>query len=156
MSGRTHQALSHIETWKFPEKKFVFRKTILIKQTNMLGNTYFSNYIDWMGEAREKLFLMHPSAKVFLQENTNIVMVTHTLHYQFKDNSFFGDEIRIEVNTKDILDYSLVIVFRYFNESNEKLIGEGWQKICFWDKKTNKPCKIPQIFLDLAIPLKER
>ena len=150
------QLLNQIGAWKFHQNKFTYKKTVLIKQTNMLGNTYFSNYIDWMGEARERLFLMHPAAGAFLKKYMNIFMITHTLHHRFLENSFFGDEIRIEVTTKDILDYSLIIVFRYFNESNEKLIGEGWQKVCFWDQQTDKPCKVPQILLDLAKPLCEK
>lgn len=156
MVENAEQLLNQIGTWKFPGEKFIYKKTVFIKPTNMLGNTYFSNYIDWMGEAREKLFLTHPAAGPFLKKNMNISMITHTLHHRFLENSFFGDEIRIEVTTKDILDYSLIIVFRYFNETSKKLIGDGWQKVCFWDQQANKPCKVPQLFLDLAYPLKEK
>ena len=148
-------SLNQIGKWKFPEKKFNYSRTIFIKQTNMLGNAYFSNYIEWTGEARESLFLMHPAARIFLTENPHISMITQALHHRFLENLFFGDSIRIEVTTRDILDHSLILVFRYFDETSGKLIGEGWQKICFWDKKIDKPCKMPQIFLDLAIPLKE-
>ena len=155
MAKVTSELLNQIGNWKFPGKKFIYKKAVLIKQTNMLGNTYFSNYIEWMGEARESLFLTHPAASIFLSENANISMITQIVHHRFLENSFFGDQIRIEVTTKDILDHSLILVFRYFNEANEKLIGDGWQKVCFWDKETNKPCKMPQILLDLAIPLKE-
>src|SRR3989338_8399696 len=101
MGKDTKSQLSQIGVWKFPGKKFCYQKTVLLKQTNMLGNTYFSNYIDWMGEAREQLFLMHPSAAPFLSENANIFMITHTLHHRFIDNAFFGDQIRIELTTKD-------------------------------------------------------
>lgn len=156
MGKNAESLLDQIGVWKFPDKKFIYRKTVLIKQTNMLGNTYFSNYIDWMGEAREQLFLLHPAASAFMRENNNIFMITHTLHHEFLDNSFFGDQIRIEMTAKDMLDYSLILVFRYLNEANEKLIGEGWQKVCFWNKQTNKPCKVPQILLDLAKPLCEK
>jgi len=155
MTEDNEQLLSQIGTWTFPQKKFIYKKKVLIKQTNLLGNTYFSNYIDWMGEAREELFLIHPAARAFLEKHMNIFMITHTLHHRFLESSFFGDQIRIEVTTKDILDYSLIIVFRYLNEANEKLIGDGWQKICFWDRQTDKPCKVPLIFLDLAKPLCE-
>lgn len=146
-------SLNQIGKWKFPDKKFVYRKTVLIKQTNMLGNTYFSNYIEWMGEAREGLFLMHPAARVFLIENAHISMITQVLHHRFLENSYFGDQIRIEVTTRDILDFSLILVFRYFGETSGTLVGEGWQKICFLDNQAGKPCKVPQIFLDLAEPL---
>jgi acyl-CoA thioesterase FadM len=147
--------MTKIGEWKFPDSSFTYFKEVFFKQTNMLGNTYFSNYIEWMGEAREKLFLSHPSAPIYLNENPSIIMITHTLHHRFLKNSYFGDRICIEVKTNEILDYSLIILFKFINVSDNTIIGEGWQKVCFWNKQTDKPCKVPQIFLDLALPIKE-
>jgi len=148
------KTLDLIGKWKFPDRKFVCTKDITFKQTNVMGNTYFSNYIEWQGEAREKLFLSHPAAGVFLLDNPHIFLITHSLYHKFIAHSFFGDQLKIEVTTKDIMDYSVTMIFEYWNARTEKKIGEGWQKVCFWDRKINKPCKIPQIFLDLAIPIK--
>lgn len=156
MKSKTeHSNLAQIGSWKFPEKKFLYEKSILIKQTNLFGNTYFSNYIEWQGEAREKLFLSHPAALDFLKENLDIFLVTHTLHHEFISNTFFGDKLRIELTTKNILDYSFVINFQYFNNQTNQLVGKGWQKICFINRVSNQPCKVPQLFLDIAIPIQE-
>lgn len=151
----TGSSLDQVGKWRYPEKKFVYEKTVLIKQTNVMGNTYFSNFVEWQGEAREKLFLSHPAALTFLKENPHIVLVTHTLHHRFLANAYFGDTIRIELTTRDILDYSLRIVFRFYHSATNVFIGEGWQKICFVDARHNQPCKIPQIFLDLAVSIQE-
>ena len=147
--------LNQIGRWRFPDKKFIYEKTVLIKQTNLLGNTYFSNFIEWQGEAREKLFLTHPAALAFIKEYPNILLVTHTLHHRFLSNAYLGDTIRIELTTGDIMDHSFKIMFRYYSSSDGVLIGEGWQKICFLDTNVNRPCKTPQIFLDLALPIQE-
>lgn len=155
MSKNQSKALDIIGKWKYPGKKFICEKTVLIKQTNLLGNTYFSNYIEWDGEAREKFFLSHPAALEFLKTNSNIAMITHSLFHRFFANAYFGDHIRIELTTKDILDYSLVIIFRHFRIGTNLLIGEGWQKICFMDNNTDKPCPLPRIILDLAESIKE-
>ena len=154
MNAPVPDPIALIGKWKFPQKKFSCEKCITFKQTNVMGNTYFSNYVEWQGEAREKLFLSHPSAGAFLLANPNIFLITHSLYHKYISHSFFGDQLRIEVTSKDILDYSLVMVFEYWNVRTEKLIGEGWQKVCFWDRGVNKPCKVPQIFLDLASPLR--
>lgn len=145
-----------IGKWKFPEKIFSLEKIITFKQTNVMGNTYFSNYVEWQGEAREKLLLCHPSASVYLKENPHIFLVTHSLGHRYIGNTYFGDRIRIKLTSKNILDYSLMIIFRYYNTNGDTLIGEGWQKVCFWDRKLNKPCKIPQFFRDLAEPIQEK
>lgn len=155
MSNEGNEGLDQIGKWRYPHKKFLYEKTVLIKQTNLLGNTYFSNFIEWQGEAREKLFLAHPASLAFLRRHPEILLVTHTLHQRFIDNAFFGDVIRIELTTADILDYTLKIIFRYYRQGEDVLIGEGWQKVCFWNKEGNQPAKIPQLFLDLALPIQE-
>ena len=155
MSERRAQSPTQIGKFRFPKNKFVFEKQVLIKQTNVLGNTYFANYIEWEGEAREKFFLSHPEATEFLKAHSNILMVTHSLFHRFHSNSYFGDVVRIELTTRNILDYSLVIVFRHSKHVKNILVGEGWQKICFFDKTANRPCPIPRIFLDLAESVKE-
>lgn len=147
--------VKNIGKWKFPDKKFVYEKTVLLKQTNLMGNTYFSNYIEWQGEAREKLLLSHPAAREFLKENPSLKLITHSLFHRFVQDAFFGSSIKIEVTAKEILDYSLVIVFRYFDRERNSLIGEGWQKICFSDIHLNQICPVPQIILDLAQPIRE-
>lgn len=152
--GSQEKVLGLIGKWKFPGERFVCTKDITFKQTNVMGNTYFSNYVEWQGEAREKLFLSHPAAGTFLLKNPNIFLITHSLYHKFIVHSFFGDRLRIEVTSKDILDYSVTMVFEYWKERSETKLGEGWQKVCFWDRVINKPCKIPQIFLDLAVPIK--
>lgn len=148
--------LDLIGKWKFPEAKFSYEKMITFKQTNVMGNTYFSNYVEWQGEAREQFLLCHPATNAFLSSNSHIFLVTHSLGHRFIANTYFGDRISIEITSKNILDYSLIMVFRYRGISAENLVGEGWQKICFWDRKLNKPCRVPQIFLDLAAPVQEK
>ena len=148
-------AVSLIGKWKYPEKKFTYEKIVLIKQTNVLGNTYFTNYIEWEGEVREKFFLSHPGALEFLKSYPNIIMVTHSLFHRFFANAYFGDRVRVELTTKDILDYSLFVVFRHYKVGPDLLLGEGWQKICFLDQNTEKACRVPQIILDLAESVKE-
>jgi len=82
-------------------------------------------------------------------------MITHSLFHRFFANAYFGDQIRSELTTKDILDYSLRIIFRHFKVGTNLLIGEGWQKICFMDNNTDKLCPLPRIILDLAESIKE-
>lgn len=155
MYKREKTELDRIGTWRYPMGKYSYEKNVLIKPTNLTGNTYFSNYIEWQGEARESFFLTHPAAKSFLKNYPHLALLTNSLYYRFIEESTFGDRLRIDLTTKEILDYSLLIVFRYYNSQTEKLIGEGWQKICFWDNNLNQPAKVPQLFLDLAISVRE-
>lgn len=142
-----------IGKWKYPKDKFVYEKQILLKQTNLFGNTYFSNYIEWQGEAREKFFLEHPNAETFLKSNQHLKMVTHSLYHRFLENAFFGDKIRIEVTSKEVLKYSFMLILKYFNVENGRAIGDGWQKIGFYNEKRRSLWPVPKIFLDLLLPV---
>ncbi len=141
-----------IGKWKYPGKKFIYEKQVLLRQTNVFGNTYFLNYVEWQGEAREKFIFEHPSARLFLKNNQYIRMITHSLYHRFLNNTFFGDSVQIEVTAKEISRHSFILVFEYFNERHD-MIGEGWQKIGFYDEKQQMLCPVPQIFLDLLLPV---
>ena len=146
---------SVIGQWKFPGLKFVFEKPILLKETNIMGNTYYDNYITWQGEARERLLLNHPDLPQWMKLNPHIKMMTHSTHHRFFKETTFGDIVRIEATTREIKYCSFIMVFRFFNSRLNELLGEGWQRICFSNLKTNKLCPIPRLILDLIEPLQE-
>lgn len=142
-----------IANWKYPKEKFVYEKQVLLRQTNLFGNTYYSNYIEWQGEARERFLLEHPAADEFFKSNKTLRMITHSLYHRFDDNTYFGDRLRIEVTAKSVLKYSFMLVFEYFNAKSNKLVGHGWQKIGFYDELKQGFSPVPQLFLDLLLPV---
>lgn len=149
------QPPSKVERWRFPDTKFIYEKRVVLKHTNLEGNTYYDNYVTWQGEARESLLLSHPSVSEFLKHNSNVKMITHSLFQRFIRDSHFGDALRIEVTSRDIKHCSFVLVFRFYNKQSGTLLGEGWQRICFGDYQTGKLLRIPQLILDLIEPIQE-
>lgn len=152
----TKEEESLVGRWKFPGSKFVMEKAVLLKNTNLMGNTYYDNYITWQGEARESLLLSHPNIKEFLQGSQHIKMVTHSVYQRFVAETTFGDIVRIETTAREVKKCSFIIVFRYFNKATDVALGEGWQKICFIDLKTGRLTQVPQLIFDLIEPLQEK
>lgn len=155
MSQKVKEDGNAIGVWKFPGKKFEFEKQITLKQTNSFTNTYFANYVEWQGEARERLLLQHPKAVEFLRDNPHVILITYCVYHRFVENTFFGDKVRLEVTSRDIQKYNVVLIFRYWNVATGHLVGEGWQKVCFRDMKKNSICEVPQLILDLVEPIRE-
>ena len=145
--------ISSLLRWKYPENKFVYEKDVFLKQTTVMGNTYFSHYVEWQGEAREKFFLTHPAALIFMRTNPGLTLVTHSVTQHITGSTSFGDKVRIEVTTRDIEKYSMKLAFHFY--SKKKLIGDGWQEIGFTNGTTNRKLPIPQLFLDLAESVKQ-
>lgn len=142
--------------WRFPDKKFVYYKQVTLKHTNLEGNTYFDNYLTWQGDAREALLLSHPDIEGFFKNYQYIKMITHSVYQKFIRDSLFGDLIRIEVTSTKVRHCSFVFIYRFYNSRDNKLLGEGWQKICFSDFKTGRLVPTPQHILDLIEPIQER
>lgn len=146
---------SLIGKWKFPDRKFVFEKLVLLKNTNIMGNTYYDNYVTWQGEGRERLLLSHPSVQEFLENSKHIKMITHSIYHRFITETTFGDLVRCEVTSREIKQCSTIMVFRFFNVKNNAILGEGWQRVCFMDLRMNKLCPVPQLILDLIEPIRD-
>ncbi len=146
---------SLIGKWHFQNSSFNFEKQILLKETNIMGNTYYDNYLTWQGEARERLLLAHPSIGEWLKNNKHIKMITHSIGHHFFQETTFGHVVRIEATSRGIKKCSFVMDFSFYNISNNELIGKGWQRICFFDLRSNKLCPVPRLILDLIEPIED-
>lgn len=137
------------------DKYFSFERTVLLRHTNMMGNTYFANYIIWQGEARESCLMMHPNFAEEMQKNQNIAMITHSVYHRFIQETTFGDIIEIRVSAKEIKRYSFTMVFRFYNKKTSAFLGEGWQKITFINRKAKELSPIPSFIREIALRAKE-
>lgn len=140
---------------QLPNKHFSIEKTVFLKDTNLMGNTYFANYIIWQGEAREASLMAHPNFREEMQKNQHIKMITHSLYHRFVQETTFGDVVEIRVTTREIKHCSLVLVFRYYNKKTMAFLGEGWQRLTFVDYRTANLTAMPNFIRDLAIAIKE-
>ena len=142
-------------TVQLPNRYFSIEKTVFLKDTNLMGNTYFANYIIWQGEAREACLMTHPNFAEEMQKNQHIKMITHSLYHRFVQETTFGDIIEIKITTREIKHCSFVLMFRYYNKKTGAFLGEGWQRLTFADSRTGSLTAIPNFIRELAFTIKE-
>ena len=128
----------------------VFKTEIVVtlKDTNVFGNVYFSNFIEYQGVVREKLLLSTvPDLHEMLAGNS-IRLVTVEVYNKYVSNSYFGDRLLTELTTSEInaATCRLNIIFR--NKGTGELVGEGFQRICIVGSK-GKVMRIPSNLLDI-------
>lgn len=140
---------------KLSNKYFLLEKIIFLKDTNLMGNTYFSNYVLWQGEAREAYLMTHPNFREEMQKNQYTKMITHSLYHRFIQETTLGDMVQIKMNTRELKHCSFVIVFKYYNKLTNDFLGEGWQRITFSDVRTGNLTTIPAFIKELALAIKE-
>ena len=140
---------------KLPNKYFSIEKTILLKETNLMGNTYFANYVVWQGEARETYLLSHPRFPEEFAKNQHIKMITHSVYHRFIHETTFGDVVQIKMTSREIKHCSFIMVYRYYNKRTTVFLGEGWQRITFADLRTGNLTVIPIFIQELILAICE-
>lgn len=139
----------------FPDKCFSVEKTVFLRNTNLMGNTYFAEYILWQGEVREAYLLSHPRFKEEYAKNQHIKMITHSLYHRFVQETTFGDVVQIKMTSREVKHCSFVLVFRYYNKRTEAFLGEGWQRITFADLRTGSLTTTPSFIQEIILAICE-
>ena len=126
------------------KEPLTFRHTIdiYLKDSNAYGNTYFARYFEWQGICRER-WLQQCIASDMLQ--TQGVLVTKNAHLDYVRETFPFQAVQCELNTEDVKNCSLKLVFRFTVAGN--VVCTGYQQIVFTthDKRIQR---IPSHILD--------
>lgn len=122
------------------KKIFTFIVKAYLKDTNMLGNVYFSRYFDWQGMAREEFFTkLIPEPDFFLKRSIKLITIEAQMKY-FKEALLF-DTIQIKVTPCNVKIATFELLFKFEKIDTNELIAEGKQRIGF--TKDNEVISIP-------------
>lgn len=124
--------------------KFPFELTVYLKDTNMFGNVYFSRYFEWQGMAREAYFQTVKNYKKILGLGTKLITKRALIDY--KKGCYAFDEIKIEIQVRNVKRSTFEMVFTYTNKKTGEIIAIGEQTIGFADLNWD-PILIPQEIL---------
>lgn len=126
----------------------VFTTEILItlKDTNVFGNVYFSNFIEFQGVIREKFLLATVPDLHDLLTRTCIRLVTIDTYNKYIRNAYFGDVLRVELTTSSIRAASCKLNIVFKNKNTGALIGKGYQSFCVV-KANGKVVRLPDELL---------
>lgn len=126
-------------------KKFLFEKTVYLRDTNAEGNVYFARYFDWQGEAREEFFRSAiPEHQSLMEEGLRIITVEASMQYKLP--SFLFDVIQIEITPCNVKRMTFDLDFKFFHKTTGRLAALGRQCLAFADVKSNKLVPIPEAF----------
>ena len=129
-------------------KPFVFEKRVYLTDTNAEGNVYFSRFFDLQGIAREEFFRQNVLDHMeIMQSGTRLITTNAWMVYQHEAHLF--DEIAVQVQTANLKQMSLELVFTFTDKAGGKVIGRGGQKLAFSDRN-GRLITIPASILENA------
>jgi acyl-CoA thioesterase FadM len=123
-------------------KKFTFLRTVYLGDLNIFGTTYFASYFIWQGVAREAFFKdIVKDHNKFMKKRIKLITIEATM--KFKGTAKLYDDIEINIIPVEVTLTTVKLVFKFFNKTTGKPIGEGSEKIGFTNLR------------DIIIPLPE-
>ena len=126
---------------------FIYNKTVYLGDTNAEGNVYFANYFRWQGEAREAFYAAHFPLDIWQQ--TGLKLITCDASVRYKKETVFYNELQIQVQTANIRNMSVELLFTYILKDTSLRVAYGKQRIAFADA-LGKLITIPQPIKDMA------
>jgi len=128
------------------ERVFKTEIMVTLKNTNVFGNVYFANFIEYQGVVREQFLLANVPDLHNLMAEQKIRLVTVDTYNRFISNAYFGDILVVELTTSEIKAATCRLNITFKNKATDELIGEGYQRICVVSEK-GKVIRIPETFL---------
>ena len=129
---------------EIPEK-FLFKTEISVRisDINYGGHLGNDSLLSIIHEARVR-FLKHLGYSEKDVEGIGIIMNDAAI--QYKAESFYGDELLIEVGVMDFSKIGCDIVYRITNSDNKKEIALAKTGIVFFDYENKKVAPLPEKF----------
>ena len=128
------------------KRVFTTEIAVTLKDTNVFGNVYFSNFIEYQGVIREKFLLATVPDLHDLLASSSIRLVTVDTYNRYVSNAYFGDILEIQLTTSEIKAATCRLNIRFKNKKTGELVGEGYQRFCVVSAKGNV-IRIPEPLL---------
>jgi acyl-CoA thioesterase FadM len=133
-------------------EKFIFKTELPVRITDINYGGHLGNdsVLSIVHEARVRFFksLGYSESNV---EGSGIIMIDAAV--QYKSESFYGDELIIEVAVTDFSQIGCDIAYRLSNKETKKEVALAKTGIVFYDYKERKTVKVPAPFKEKALPL---
>lgn len=114
-------------------------------ETDRMGYVYYGNYAQYFEVARvEALRELGLNYKDL--EDSGILLPVYTFSIKYLKPAYYDDLLTIKTTIKKIPQARITFEYETCNEKKE-LLNRGETSLVFIDKKTNKPCKTPDFFI---------
>ncbi len=129
---------------------FEFRHLVCFKETNLVGNVYYSNHLEWQGRCRE-MFLLECCPDVLALFSEQLAMVTLKVNCEYHHELFAFDDVAIRMRVDWQRQNRIALTFHYVrgDGGSEKLIAQGQQQLACLAKvgDTHEPRAFPEAML---------
>jgi YbgC/YbaW family acyl-CoA thioester hydrolase len=124
---------------------FVLHVVPTYEETNSVGNVYFSNYLRWVGKARELFF--HACMPDFDLNTTEYYVLTRSIRHDFRREAREFEPVVIRIKISHF-NRKFVTLAHEVQSETRGLLGRGEQSLMFVDTEDFHPLDIPRAIVE--------
>ncbi|GGP92461.1 acyl-CoA thioesterase [Streptomyces melanogenes] len=128
-------------------KTYNHRHRVMLEETNLVGNVYFSNYFLWQGHCRE-MFLTEHAPGVMAALHDDLALVTAASRCDFFAELFAGDEVEVRMSLGRREPGRITMLFDYYRMDGTaaQLAARGEQTIACMRRVRGvmEPTEVPE------------
>ena len=125
---------------------YEYRHVIAFQETNLVGNVYFTHYLDWQGRCRE-LFLRDHAPDLLDQLNQDFSLATVRCSCEYFAELRAFEEVKVRMRLAELVQNRLTLAFEYWvlQAGGEHLIARGEQQVACMKHQNGKltPAAVP-------------
>lgn len=133
------------------DKTYEYRHTVLLEETNLLGNVYFTHYLRWQGHCRE-LFINEFAPEVLDGlDPARDALVTTRCGCTYLAELVAFDEVAVRMRLAEVVQNRLTLRFDYVRvkPGPEELVARGEQQLAWLGRDGERftPRHVPEPLL---------
>ena len=139
-------------------RAYEYRHIVTFGETNIVGNVYYTHFLEWQGQCRE-LFLRDHAPEVLQELAKDLRLVTVRCSCEFFEELFGFDEVVLRMRLAAFVQNRVRMDFEYFRRQNgaEQLVARGEQEVACMRMRDGRmlPAPIPDAFREALRPYEE-
>jgi enediyne biosynthesis thioesterase len=128
-------------------RHYEYRHVVCFHETNLVGNVYYTNHLEWQGRCRE-LFLREHAPDVIEELKHSLSLATVSCSCEYFAELLVFDEVILRMKLAELVQNRIRLAFEYWrrNRAGEELVARGEQQVACMRRDGEKlaPTPVPQ------------
>ncbi len=129
---------------------FLYRHRVSFADTNVVGNVYFTRYLDWQGRCRELFLAEHAPDVAQDVAAGRLLLVTVACAMDYFEECYAFDDLTIEMRPREIAGNRIGMRFDYRRDDAD--VARGTQTVACMTRNGERvsPVPVPRALVEAA------
>jgi enediyne biosynthesis thioesterase len=128
-------------------RAYEYHHVVSFQETNLVGNVYYTNHLDWQGRCRE-MFLRERAPEMIEELKSGLMLATVNCSCEYFAELMVFDEVVVRMRLAELVQNRMRLAFEYWRGA--ELVARGEQQIACMKREGEKllPAPVPRQLRD--------